>query len=133
MPTPDPTPATEQDAMKTTEVSPILVTVVGSGKEVGVSGAVGVTGEGQANLITQVITPVMALAVRFGHRFIDALIGAEALKTLDTMADWNLIQGGAFKAALMIALATAVWGLIRDLGTVFTKLEGRFPLSTGNV
>lgn len=131
--TPDPTTDIPADAMKTTEVSPIVVTVVGKGSEVGVSGAIGVTPDNQANLITRVISPLMALAVRFGHRFIDALIGAEALKTLDTMADWNLIQGGAFKAALMIALATAVWGLIRDLGTVFTKLEGRFPLSTGNV
>src|SRR5688572_25231046 len=130
MPTPDQTPESEP---KMAAMEPIPVTVIGKGHEVGQSGTIGETPQGQANFISHVISPVSAIFIRAAHRFVDALIGASALSGIDSAAGWHLIHGGAFKAALLYACVVAGWGILRDMGTILTKLEGRFPLSSGNV
>ena|SRR5688572_30445031 len=118
---------------KTTEevLNPIVVATIGNKAEVQ-TGTI-VTPEGKANFISKVVPTAQAIFIRAGHRFVDALIGAEALSTIDDAADWNLITGGAFKAAVLIAVMTAGWGVIRDLSTIFSGLERSHPLSVGNV
>jgi hypothetical protein len=123
----------EDNGNKLTVSEPIVVTVVGKGPEVGESGTIASTPEGQANLVTRVITPAKALAIRFLHRFVDTIVGAEALQNIDSLTGWQAIPHSSYKVILAFAAVTAIWGLLRDCGTVLTRLEGKFPLSTGNV
>src|SRR5580765_8450881 len=65
---------------KTTESRPVdtvKVAVIGTGDASRLdSGVVAVTpGQHQPNLVTQVVTPLMALAVRFGYAWCTAFVG----------------------------------------------------------
>lgn len=117
-----------------TDIKPVVVTMIGTGTgmESGTSSMVK-TPAGKPDILKQVVSAGTAIFIRAGHRFLDALVGAEALSTIDDAADWNLITGGAFKAALFIAIATAGWGIVRDLLTIFSGLERSHPLTVGNV
>lgn len=84
------------------------------------------TPEGTPDVKVNVIRPVIAIAVRFGHLFLKTFVGAISIDAL------GLALGGV-KAAALLALATASIGLAQDCVTVFKQLEGKYPLMTGSI
>lgn len=89
---------------------------------------------GAPNLAVHVIGPVVAIAVRNGHLFFITLV---ALMTTGGMTGQDIVEWGSFAELLQkCAIAssiTAAFGIIKDVATLFGKLEQRFPFLTGNV
>lgn len=99
------------------------------------TGTIAETSGTQPNLVVRVVQPIVALVVRFIHLFLTVLSGliTAALlpygESLLPFSDFSSMVTGC--ATLAATAATA--GLIKDLVTVFGRLEGRFPLLTGNI
>lgn len=124
------------DAEKTipTTIEPVTVTVI-SGTADGApipSGTVVPTPDHQPNLIVKVVTPIAAIVVRFINTFLTALLGIlMGAMTSDVIEASDFVHL-VYKCA-GLAVAGAGVGLIKDLITVFGKLEGKYPLATGSI
>ncbi len=117
---------------------PITAIVIKGSEPVGTTpmpdGMVVTTDNHYANIRTKVVTPLVALLVRFGFMFFTSLA---ASLTGGAMAGQNIIvwhdfQELLYKAAVL-AIITAAIDLVKNLGTIFTRLEQTHPLMTGNV
>lgn len=126
---------------KTTEAAelhPVTVTVIGGGTATGgpvpiETGTVATTpAPHQPNLLVTVIPPVVAILIRFANTFLTVLLGL----ITGAMAT-NVIPAKDFLDLVLkcagLSIAGAGIGLIKDLVTIFARLEGRYPLLTGNV
>ncbi len=122
---------------KTTEsrpVEPIQVTVIGTGDGSKLpSGTVAVTpGAHQPDVVTVVVKPVMALAVRFINNYLTMLVG-----TITAGMGTNIIPFtdfmDLFRKACLLSLVPAVVALLKDLVTIFGRLEQKNPLLTGSI
>ncbi len=115
-------------------VEPVKVSIVGTGDGgLPASGTIATTpGSHNPNLIVEVISPVVALLVRFGNVYVGNLVGLlAAAKTSDiiTATDfWHL-----FLKCASLAVAGAVVLSLKDIVTIFAGLEKKFPLGTGSV
>lgn len=118
-------------------IQPMVVTVVGSGTGTGdgaplLNGQIVPTPDHQPNLVVQVVTPLVAILIRFGNAYLTTLVGlmlggpATGLITASDL--WHLL----LKCA-SLSLAGPVISLIKDIVTILTGLEKKFPLATGNV
>jgi len=89
-------------------------------------------GAHQPNLIVSVVGPTMAISIRFVNVFLTSLLGilTGAMATDVIPADDFFTL--AYKCA-GLSVAGAVVGLIKDLITVFGRLEQKNPLLTGSV
>jgi len=126
---------------KMTESAPIPVvhaTVVGVGPSTSdhlPTGTVAVTpGAAQPNLVLNVITPIVAIAVRFANTFLTTLVGlvmAGMTPAGDVLKANDFVE--LVLACATLSVAGAGVGLLKDLVTIFGRLEGKFPLLTGNV
>lgn len=119
-------------------VEPVRVTVIGTGDGSRLEpGMVATTeGEHQPNLvIAQVIPPFIAILVGSGHLFFVTLVGL--LSAAMTPAGSKLLYTGDFLHMLgtcvSLALPIVIFGVLKDLATVFGRLRDRFPLLTGRV
>jgi hypothetical protein len=119
----------------TAPIPPVEVTVIGnpsSGAPIP-SGSVIPTPDHQPNIVYNVVTPIVAIVVRFLNTFCISLAG--------------LLGGGGLTQKLLphADITSLVWssvtlsaciagvGLLKDCGTVFSGLEKKFPLATGSV
>lgn len=114
-------------------MGPLQVTVIstGDGKMID-SGTVGTTPKNQPNMIVRVINPLVAIGVRFVNAFLTilvGLIGAEMVTNVIPYTDFF----GLVLACAKLAVSGAGVGLLKDLATVFGKLEHKYPLATGSV
>lgn len=115
-------------------VAPVAVTMIGTGDSGHLpSGTVAFTTDpNQPNVIVKVVTPIAAVLIRFVNTFLTALLGI----LMGAMTS-NVIQASDFLHLVYkcagLAVAGAGVGLLKDLITVFGKLEGKFPLATGNI
>lgn len=115
-------------------VDPVRATVIGTGDGGRLpSGTLAVTASAnQPNVVVNVITPLAAITIRFINTFLTGLLGI-----LTGAMATNVIQASDFLHLVYkcagLAVAGAGMGLIKDLVTVFGRLEGKFPLATGNV
>lgn len=116
-------------------IEPVLVTLIGTKNDViPTTGTVALTpGAGQPNIVVQrIITPLVAIGVRFANTFLTALLGI-----LTGAMATNVIQASDFLHLVYkcagLAVAGAGMGLIKDLVTVFGKLEQQNPLLTGSI
>lgn len=98
------------------------------------SGTVASTpGTGQPNLLINVVSPLMALVVRFVSLFLvtfsgfltTAGIGIKIFAATDLQ---SLVVAGAW-----MSLVVAGVGLVKNLVTIFGRLEGKYPLATGSI
>jgi hypothetical protein len=124
--------------------APVTIAIVGTGAATGggvaptPDGTTAQTPAGQPNLLVTVVSPLMAIAVRFGHVFLTTLLGLVGA-AMTPMGDvlTTGIPAGDFTDVVWrcagLALPAAGVGLIRDLITVFGRLEGRYPLATGAI
>jgi len=115
-------------------VEPIQVAVIGTGDGKRLPSGTEATTEGQhqPNLVVQVVTPMLAIAIRFVNTFLTALLGI----LMGAMAS-NVIEASDFLHLVYkcagLSVAGAGVGLIKDLITVFGKLEQKNPLLTGSI
>lgn len=123
----------------TEPIPPMEVTLIGTPTPPGsplTTGTVATTPDHQPNIVVKVITPFVAIAVRFGNIYFNSLSGFLIAATT-TPAGAKLLGGREFSHTVSVcaglALAPACVGLAKDLVTIFGKLEGKFPLLTGSV
>lgn len=123
---------------KTTVLPPVTVALVGAGPvakgpEPLRSGTVVETpGPAQPNLLVQVVSPLMAIAIRFANSYMTILVGLVAAgMTSDAIPSKDFIDLVIRCAGLSVAGAGI--GTLKDFVTIFGRLESKYPLSTGNV
>jgi hypothetical protein len=116
-----------------TDTSPVTISIVGTGTGDGggmaptPNGTIAVTPGQQPDLRINVVTPVIAIMVRFLHLFLVSFSGAIGANEL------GIIDIGGLTPKLAIALSAAGVGSIKDLITVFGRLEGKYPLISGSI
>jgi len=129
------------DILKTTEeapLPPVAVTVIGHGAVTGgptpmETGTVATTpAVNQPNLLVTVISPLAAVGIRFINTYLTVLSGLVAAGMVS-----DVIPHTDFLALVIrcagLSVAGAGVGLLKDLVTVFSRLEQKFPLLTGSV
>jgi len=118
----------------TTSIPPVPVTVIGTGdgKEIPANGVVAVTPDSQPNLAVIVVTPVVAMLIRFLNVYIGTVVGllgaAMTSNAISAPDFFHLVlkcAGLAFSGAAFLAL--------KDLLTIGARLERKYPLLTGSV
>lgn len=93
---------------------------------------VAVTPDHQPDIAVTLVQPLVAIGIRFVNTFLTSLLGilTGALATdVITASDFTHLL---YKCA-GLSVAGAIIGLIKDLITVFGKLEGKYPLATGSI
>lgn len=115
---------------------PVVIATIGTTSQGTGSGDVHLeTQPGIPNVTVKVITPLIAILVRFGHTFLDTFIAT--LGVAETGVLSSLIQAPDFpakvKAAAIIAFGAAALGLAKNVLTIFKGWEGKYPLATGSI
>ena len=120
--------------MSNTQPDTMRVAVVGTGdggpSQTGSTTAV--TPHGRPDLIVTFVAPLAAVAIRFVNMYLTIFSGLVAAgMTSDAIpaADFGQLL---WKCA-GLSIAGSVVGLIKDLVTVFGRLENKYPLLTGSV
>lgn len=131
----------ETKRTESSEIPVVHTTVVGVGPtqpEHLPSGTVAVTpGPAQPNLVVNVVTPIVAVSVRFVNTFLTTLTGLVIAAMASNAAGAEVIHASTFWHLVLdcatLSVASAGVGLLKDLVTIFGRLEGKYPLMTGNV
>lgn len=117
-----------------TATPPVTLTVIGTGDGL-VQGAVAKTPPDQPNIVVNIVTPIMAILVRFANFYGAALLGL--LIAGMTPAGGKLLYTGDFfqlvTVCASLALPGALVSSIKDILTITKNLENRWPLLTGGV
>lgn len=117
-------------------VKSVVVGGTGDGLQAGSSYQT-VTPAGQPNIISIVVGPLAAMAVRFGHLFFVAASGVVTTGLGQQATDYVIVPFTDFSDLLMKAAVagaiTAVVGALKDMATLFLKLEQKYPFLTGSV
>ncbi len=112
-------------------IAPVPVTVIGGRTGDGgapiITGTVGQTPDHLPNMVAVVIPPLQAILARGGNVFFVTLSG------LVTGQAVGLITAMSFKGMVITSLVTTGIGVIKDMATIFSGLERKFPLGTGSV
>lgn len=125
---PDLTPAATKTETTTTPIPPVEVAVIGT---TGAPPQVVTTPDHLPNLVVTMISPILAILVRFANVYLLTLVGLLGTSMTGALAApdfWHLV----LKCGEM-ALAPAGLALGKDLITVLSGLEQKFPLATGSV
>lgn len=121
-------------------LTPITVTVIGTGPGTLATGTVGRTPVGQSNMIARAVTPLVALAVRFAHAYTASLLGLLTgipmlAKMGEKLGDTPLVPFTDFWDLLVksstLALAGPLLELLRDIAAIFGRLKDKYPLLSG--
>ena len=120
---------------KTQPLAPVAVTVIdtGHGDETIPNKVIAKTPNSETpNIIVTVVGPVMALFVRFMNVFLTSLVGV-----VTAASATNLIPATDFLDLLWKSATLCVAGagidLLKNLVTIFGRLESKYPLLTGSV
>lgn len=114
--------------------TPVTISIVGTGSGEGggvaptPSGTIATTPGAQPNLLVNVVPPAIAIAIRFANQFLGAFAGFVGVDVVSP----NLFNLDVRSMALL-ALSAATFGLIKNLITIFGRLEGKYPLVTGSI
>lgn len=128
---------TDEKVSPPASLEPVKVTVIGTGDGTSLeTGTVALTPKGQSNLIAIVVKPAVALAVRFVHAYGAALVGllvgiplADKATGMVPFSDfWDLLVKSS-----TLALSGPTIELLKNIVTIFARLENKYPLWTGSV
>jgi hypothetical protein len=116
-------------------IPPVNVAIIGTG-DGGTpltTGTVAVTPDHQPNIVATIVTPFVAVFVRFLNQFLTTLVGLVGAgmmspKLLPATDFYHLVLTCAG-----LSIAGAGFGFLKDLVTIFGRLEGKYPLLTGSV
>lgn len=115
-------------------IEPVSVAIIGTGNGgLPATGTVATTpGSHNPNLIVTVVSPIVALLVRFLNVYLGNLVG---LVTAGVTS--NAIPAQDFlhlvEKCAGLAVAGAVILSLKDIVTIFAGLEKKFPLGSGSV
>jgi hypothetical protein len=123
-----------------TTIPPVTVAMVGTGTGDGsvsaplTPGTVAKTPDHQPNIVLNVITPAVAVMVRAVTLFLIAFSAALSVagiggKDIMPVADMQ----HAIRLAMWMGLSAAGVGTVKNLITIFSGLEGKYPLGTGSI
>lgn len=91
------------------------------------------TAPGQPDFVVNVIRPSLAILVRFVHLFLTSFVGAIGAGEVSGALGANIFNVPVVESAFWIAAGAATAGFVKDLITVFARLEGKYPLMTGSI
>lgn len=117
-------------------IPPIGVTVIGGSEGAAgaalTTGTVAATPDHQPNIVVHVVTPVVAILVRFANAYLTTLVGLLSVgittNALPASDFWHLVL-----KCSALSVAGPAFALLKDLLTIFGRLEQKFPLMTGSV
>jgi len=123
-----------------TDQLPVTISLVGTGTTEGggvaptPSGTIATTPGTQPNLIINVITPVVAILVRAINLFLVTFSGVITLAGVggDKVLPVQDVQS-ALAVAAWAGVSAAGVGTVKNLITVFGRLEGKYPLASGSI
>lgn len=119
------------DKAVTEMLPPVSVTVVGTGDGL-VKGTKATTPPDQPNIVLNVVRPAVAIGVRFLHNYVTAIVTLLAAgMTTDAIPAADFVQMVMKCAGL--AIGGPVLMLLKDMVTIFGKLEEKYPMWTGGV
>lgn len=120
------------------QIPPVAATIIGMPLQSGAplqNGTVAVTEDHHPNVVMRVVTPVVAIAVRFVNLYLTTLVGL--LVAAMTPIGGKLLYSRDFWHMVLLCSSLsfpgAFLGLLKDLITVFGRLEGKYPLGTGSI
>jgi hypothetical protein len=97
------------------------------------SGTVLKTPDHQPNVVVQVVTPIVAVAVRAGNTFCVSVVATLTAGGLTGSVLPHADMAGLLRSAVILAASIAGVGALKDIATIFSGLEKRFPLASGSV
>ena len=107
------------------------VAIVGTG-DGGIQPGTAITPGTSPNIIISVITPIVAILIRLANNYLTALVGLIVVgMTSDVIPYADFV--GLVTMSAQLSIAPAGVAFLKDLITVFGKLEHRYPLATGSV
>ncbi len=119
-------------------IAPVEVAIIGTPPPSGApleTGTVATTPDHHPDVVMRVVTPIMAIFVRFANLYLTTLVGLLVAamtpiggKLLYSKDFWHM-----FMLCSSLAFPGAFLGLLKDLITVFGRLEGKYPLATGSI
>lgn len=116
-------------------IEPVVVAVVGNtgtGSGAPLEAMTVKTPDHQPNLVIQVVTPLAAVLIRFLNSYLTTLIGLVTVGlTTDALPAADF--GQLVVRCLSLSLAGPAVGFGKDVITILSGLEKKFPLGTGNV
>jgi len=121
-----------------TDQAPVTISIVGTGDAMGggvaptPSGTIVTTPGTQPNLLINVITPAIAVLVRAISLFLTTFIGlltAAGVGVDGFHGDVQTVLGHCITASLIVA----GMGTLKNLVTIFGRLEGKYPIATGSI
>lgn len=128
----------EQKTTESRELHPVPVTVIGTGSATAgpaplTTGTTAITAaEHQPNLLITVISPIAAILIRFINSYLTVLVGLVAAGMTSDVIPYTDFLDLLLRCA-GLSVAGAGLGLLKDIVTVFSGLERRYPLQTGAV
>lgn len=119
---------------KMTPIEPIKVAVIGTGTGDGspMTSQMLVTPDHQPNVMVKIVTPLVAIGIRFANAYLTALVGLVLAGSTTTAIPAKDFGDLLLKCA-SLSLAGPVVALVKDIITILTGLERKFPLATGSV
>lgn len=114
------------------KVEPVTIIGTGDGGPPLTSGIVAQTPDHLPNLAIRVVTPIVAIGVRFVNTYLTLMAGIVTAGMTSDVLPYEDFRGLLILGA-KLAVSGAVVGLIKDVITVFGKLEKQYPLLTGSV
>lgn len=133
-----PSDAVDDKVTASRPVEPVKVAIVGTGDGSKLEpGTIAVTeGVHQPNVVvSDVVSPALAIAVRAANLFTQTMVGL--LVAAMTPAGGQLLYTSDFLHLLgtcaSLSIPVVGLGTLKDLATIFGRLEQRFPLLTGKV
>lgn len=117
-------------------IEPVVVTMIGTGTGDGgapiPNGMVLKTPDHMPNIVTQVVTPLAAMAIRFANAYVTALLGLVTVGlTTDALPAADFVHLVMRCAGLSLAGPCVALG--KDIVTILGNLEKKYPLLTGSV
>lgn len=119
-------------------IAPVTVAIIGTPPPAGApleTGTVATTPDHHPDVVMRVITPLVAIVVRFANLYLTTLVGL--LVAAMTPIGGKLLYSKDFWHMVLLcsslAFPGAFLGLLKDLITVFGRLEGKYPLATGSI
>ncbi len=122
---------------KTAPIPPIVVTMIDTGTTPGggsplTTGTQASTPDHQPNIVLDMVKPVVALVIRFVNVYVGMVVGL-----LGTAMTSNAIPAPDFWHLIVKCMGLAIGGavvlMLKDVVTIFGKLERDHPLLTGSV
>lgn len=115
-----------------TDITPVVVTAIDPGHSNVPQTLVGETPEAQPNVVVNFVTPLLAIVIRFINAYLTTLVGLVAAGLSSNIIPASDFASLVWKCA-QLSIAGAGLGLLKDLVTIFGKLETKYPLWTGSV